>query len=691
MNKVDENITGDVKDHGKSLLIFSMALLIVLLIVRFAALLYPDARIWSLNQLVFLPDSFIVIFSILAAAALVSIFIRPVMRFSDSFVSAANNAFFESGRKYYHRLIFTVISGVIFIIFAAPTHFLGDGYALIANLGSDAGMFHKWSERWITLLLSNIQALIGPKNPQTAKTAFQIVSVFSGVVTVWFYFLIANIISDDKYKKIFALTVMYLSPVLLLFFGYVENYPLLWAPLTGFVYFGLKRARTGRGLVPAGIFLALGIGIHLQMAVLFPAFLFLILCRGRGHDFYQKAKIILWIVAGIAVIAILFLFIRKYNADLYFRNIFLPLFEGKDNYPEYFLLGWKHLTDMGNQLLLLSPLLPVLILFSYRKLSHIIKSSEAFFLMTVALFSLIFLLIIDPKLSMPRDWDLFSFAAFGLNLMFIYMMGHSAAAVVRRIFPSILLYLVVAVLPFLLVNLNTGRSIAFCDYIIELDRPKSMSSIVVLRDYYRNIGDREGVQRARLMIDRYFPNEKRMDQAFAALDKGNIELAETLMQSIRPDNNSPIYHNLVSLLNLYQGNNEKALEESKIALQLRQYDPLLMCNHAIILAAMERHEEALETLKRAYTLNNSSRVVVEGLATVYMELGIPDSVRHYGLRLMEIDSTATVGYFMIAKSYARSGDTANARPFYDKYINLGWNDMYYDSKCAELRQLLKIE
>lgn len=673
---------------GGNVFWISYGIIIALFLIRLIAIYFPSARLWGFNHLVFLPEPYTIIFAIISIIALILPFIPELRRPEMPGLSGFAKFFFDSPHKYIYRIIFIIIAGVIFTIFAAPTHFLGDGYSLIANLGSDSGTFYKWSEKWITILLMQIQNLLGPRNPETARTAFQIVSIFSGVVSIWFYFMIAGLISKDRAIQLLTFSVLMISSITLLFFGYVENYPLTWPMLCGFIYFGIKRIKSGSGLAAAGLFLLAGILVHLQMAVLAPAYLYLVFCHGKGLNFYKKYRTIIWSIIAVGIIGAVVIFILKYRSDLYFQNIFLPLAKGKDIYPEYSLLSFKHLIDIANELLLLSPLLPWLIYISINNFHFIRKGGEPLFAALIAVFCLMFLFIIDPKLAMARDWDLFSFSAIGLNLLFIMLINSETTRAVKRMMPAFIIYLLVAVIPFFLVNLNKDRSIKYLHYIVELDRPKSFSSLVTLRNYYRDNHDVSHADKVRNILDKYFPNEKRMDQAFRALDYNNVTLAKTLLRSIDPDKYSAIYHNLLSMMNLYTDNYDEALAESKKALQLRQYDPLLICNHAMILSTMERNDEAAAALARAYKLDSTNMVVLEGLATVYMKIINVDSVYRYAMKMIEEDSTKSAAYFMLAKTYALTGSYDKARACYEKFRIFGSDAPYFDTKCTELDALI---
>lgn len=677
-----------ISDRGKAALWISFGLIVLLLLIRFIAVLFPSVRIWGFNHFIFLPDSYTLLLAIASLVALMLPFISGSWRGNFNISSAFSGIFFDSPRKYIHRLIFVAVAGAMFTFFAAPTHFLGDGYTLIANLGSDSGTFYKWSEKWITVLLSQIQSLIGQKNEHTACAAFQTVSVFSGLISIWFYFLIAELITKDNMLRLLSFSTIMISSVILLFFGYVENYPLIWPPLCGFVYFGLRRTQNGRGIVTAGLFLLAGILVHLQMAVILPAYLFLIFCNGKGLTFYKRFKAGLWVLIAIGAAGFIILFVLKYKSDLYFQNIFLPLFKGKDIYPEYSLLGLRHLLDIANQLFLLSPLLPWLLYMSIGDFAKIKKAKDSLFLALIAVFSLAFLFIIDPKLAMPRDWDLFSFTTVGLNLSLITLIATRKIPVIKKTMPTLIMYLLIAVAPFLLVNLNRANSIKYFNYIVELDQKKSFPSLVTLKNYYLGLGQKKEADRIIKIIDRNFPNEKRMDQAFRALDNYNLELAGTLIKSIDPDKYSSNYHNLLSMFYLYTNNFEGALEESQMALQLRQYDPLLMCNHAMILSTMNRDVEAAAALTRAYRLDSTNMVILEGLATTYMKSARVDSVYKYAQKMTLKDSAYSASYFILAKTYAMTGDNEKALVSYQKFKAVGINSLNYDTNCGELENLI---
>jgi hypothetical protein len=514
----------------------------------------------------------------LVITALVLPFLKFTDRAGESFINRFNNIFFESNRKYLFRLLFITIMGGMFIIFAAPTHFLGDGYLQISNLAMKSGITHKWSEKGITLILEQIQYIIGAKNEQTATASFQVISYLAGMISIYFYFLIAEIIWRKSFIRILVFLALLLSGTSLLFFGYIESYPLIWISLTGFTYTGLRYMIKGRGWLFPLLFLGFGIFIHLQMAVLIPVYIYLIFSTDWGLAVFNRFRSLLIGTAIILLIGGIAVFFYKYQTDLYFENIFLPPFSGKPIDPGYYVFSMSHLVDILNQMLLLSPLLPVWLLFLTGSPTKISKNKILIFLSLIAFFCLLFVFFIDPKLGMPRDWDLFSFSAFGLTLLLISMTGENHFIVIKRLLPSLIIFLTVACLPYFLTNLNRDTSIKYVEYMIRLDPKKSLSSLVIMRGYYNNIGEQQTADSLTALCIERFPNEKKIYDAFAALRRGDINRAEKITETIIPEKFSGDYHNFLSALYLSQGDYNKALKESDKAIQLKNYNYRIYVN-----------------------------------------------------------------------------------------------------------------
>ena len=664
-------------------------LLLFLFLIRLIPLIFPEARLWAVNHLIFLPGIFTYIYIFAALLALAIPWILKSPGAGQKMGEWFGTAFYESPGKYVFRLGIIIPAAALFVFLAAPTHFLGDGYTLLNNLASEQGTFYKWSEKGITFILTGIQAAFGGRNEQTALTAFRIVSVFSGIVSIWFFFQIASVLFEDGFKRMILFILSLFSASLLLFFGYVENYPLLYAVFTGFTYFSLSYLKTGNGLIWCFLSLIIGLFLHLQFAVLVPAFIYLVLSRGAGHKIYGQYKPYIWGLFGAAFIAIVIIFVYKYHNDIYFENIFLPLFSGKPIEPGYALISIPHLIDIFNQFLLISPLIILLALGAIKNIKDIPGDKNSVFLLLISLAGLLFLFVIDPKLGMPRDWDLFSISAFAPTLLFIYLLHNDFIQSFKRLAISMIIYLVVAVSPFLITNLNTGRSIRQIEYLADLDRGKSMSTLVTLRDYYGALGETAKGDSVNNLIPARFPNVKKMQDVFIAIRQKEFSRAMSIAQSITPDKFSANYHNFMVTLYLAMRNYEKALEESDMLIQLQKYNFKYYLNRAYIYMGMNQHDNAVADLREAYHYNPNSNQAIEMLSTVHFNQSNFDSATVYADKLLEQDSANVAGYYLLCKANKMLGNNETAQMNFYLYMQKGSIDPLFNTRKSELIDIMK--
>jgi tetratricopeptide (TPR) repeat protein len=672
----------------KSGFLIGYLILVGLFLIHLLPLLLPSSRTWGFNQLLFLSTGLTAAYVILAAAALIIPFLPGLSKWCEALADTLSTVLFQNRRKQYYRLLFITIMTGLFILFRAPTHFFGDGYALITNLASPAGTFVKWSEKGITLILIAIQSLLGPQNQKTALAAFQLVSVCSGTIALYFFFLIAEAISEDRMKRLLTLSVSIFSGAILLFFGYVENYPLLWPFLSGFIYCSLRYLKGRKGLTAAGILLAFGLFLHLQMGAFIPAYIYLLFCRGRGLLIYRKMRILVWSAAAVFLLAGIFLFIKTYQTDLYFENIFLPLWKGKPVAPEYTLFSLSHLADIFNLLLLLSPLLPLLLFYAGRALPGIFKDRIPLFLFLAAIGGLLFLFLIDPTLGMVRDWDLFSLSGYALTLLLVALYRPGEANFYRKVFPGMMILLALSILPFLLVNLNESISPRYARYMYELDKEKSFKTLIALRQFYIDKGDNASASELNRILRSSDLNSAKIDRAMAALDQEQVQQAREMARSINPDRYSSRYHGMMSMLYYWERNYEKALEESDQAIILQAYNFKLYSARARIFSSLGKGDSALVCLRKAYQLNAVDSDILEGFSGLYLMQGYPDSSIYYGEKLVEVDSENPMAYYFLTLASAQLGDNAKAESNFQRYLHFGNKDPLYQSHRQNLEQAL---
>ncbi len=656
--------------------------LLALALIRLIPIIAPESRTWGFNHLIFLPDIYSYTFFAIALIALILPFIRSTDKAGEKLSVWFSDKFLESRQRYFFRFLFIAIMTSLFAVFTAPTHFLGDGYEVIRNLVLDSGTLIKWSESGIILLMKLIRELLGPPNEVTSLLAFQLVSFVSGGLSIYFMFLISQIISEDNIKRFIVFIAAFFSGMLLLFFGYAEYYPIITVFMTGFIYFSIKFFKTGRGLIAAWLFLIVGIALHLQMAVFVPAALFMTFSRGNGLIIYKRFKKFIWIVISLIFIFCLYILISKYTTDLSIEDIFLPLFSGKPVYPEYAILSVPHLLDILNEFILVSPLLFLLILIGGNNLKNILKNKTAIFFGLSAIGTLLFLFVIDPKLAFPRDWDLFSISCFPLMLLSVTLINKNCIDHIRKLIIPISLILSIYSLPFLLTNLHLDRSEKYLENLIELDTSKSMSSMTVLSRYYKDNNDREKFDALMVKLNKEFMQDRIISQAIDVTIAGDLESAFKYIQLIKPDKFSGEYQRLLSLFNFGSGQYEKALYHIDMALQLRKYASAYHWTRSRILYSMKKYDLALSSLHETNKLAPSDLKAVDALAMIFDLTNRPDSCVYYARETLKLDSTRFPSYRYIIKWFALAGQLEKA----DKY-----KSMYTRYSPADSIQRLNLE
>ena len=663
--------------------VVSWMILAILCLMRFLPFLFPDGRFWGFNHLIFLPEIYAVVYGILVAAALAFPFFKSSPATGEILISLVN-AWLYGHRRMAGRAILIMVAGAIFVLLAAPTHFLGDGYTLLANLSTESGTIFKWSEKGTTYLLAAVQSLYGPKNEATALAAFRTVSVIAGMITICFFILIAGRLTENRPRRVLILAASIMSATLLLFFGYVENYPLLWVTFTGFIYFGLSYLKEGRGLILCPLFLVVGLLVHMQMIVFLPALGVLVFSKGTGRRLFSRHRTVILSLVGVMTLLLLVLFVDRWRSDLYFENIFMPPFNGKPPAPDYFLFSLSHLADIVNQLLLLSPLLLLYLYFSRARPNEIAHQSSSLFLTLAAMGALLFLMVIDPKLGLPRDWDLFSLAAFPLNLLLFLHIPESQLRRLKGLYVSLVAGLMILNLPFLVTGLSRSASIEYVFYMIDLDREKSLPTIIAVRDYFRRNDHPQRADSMNLVMSYYHPDKVRLDRAFTALDNNNIDLARTLIKSVKPDRFSSTYHNCYSMLYTQLGDFRSALAHSDSAIQLRQYDERLYLNRAFIHRFAENYQASYAALKKGFRLNPKNPKILEFMADLHLRWQAPDSAYYYVREILLIDSTSADAYNLLTRIYARSGQAEKARKAFESFQKYGRGSPDFKEVSARL-------
>jgi tetratricopeptide (TPR) repeat protein len=318
----------------------------------------------------------------------------------------------------------------------------------------------------------------------------------------------------------------------LLFFGYVENYALLIALTVVFGLLGMLAVKGVIGrwwtvipVVLAGLF-------HPFAAAMVPALAYVLVFDtvvGRRLAVVPRAvKLVLMALTAVAAGVV---FMHYYDSNYFFRLAFVPLFEQPYTVEGYTLFSANHLLDYLNLVFLLAPALVLLVGWlaqnSWRRLA---EAPDRRFLLWFAAASLAIPFVIDPKLGMARDWDVFAFAGVPLTLL-VYACILDGRESERRGTPWALLAVTLSAMilaPRIAVQTNTESGIAMFDNLADLDPLRNRKAHTVLISYLQDEGRTEEASARIQQKVRDNPERMLAYNGRRLLEEGMIEEAKEL-------------------------------------------------------------------------------------------------------------------------------------------------------------------
>jgi cytochrome c-type biogenesis protein CcmH/NrfG len=418
---------------------------VVFAAVSVAAFL-PDARLWGINHLAYYSPAVRIIALVLVAVS----FMPAVARRLYGAALGWSRTIKDGGPSVDVAIKFiAVFSIVLFLGLKSSTNLLGDGQLVATNfrlawegdegvvtrsagaiLSSDhiapgATVLYYGAEKFVTGVLKRAP-VFG-------------IRFFNCMLGAAFLLIFLGLLRRSQLPNEIRLCLLVLtlfSSAVQLFFGYVENY----TPLVFFLFLYVVSCLPvlhgrGRAWIPV-VFFVLAVFVHVQAVLFLPSLIFLVISRlGQGRDqsiqrYAAPALVVLTFLGAIAVG--LFTGAEKH---------YLPLTAVGETYG---IISGAHLLDVLNELLLLMPILPVVLVMLWTGRSQVNKgmpkpekqparmgkklktktphtpatwfsldSERRFFGLVVAACS-IYLVLFKSDIGMGRDWDLFTMMCVGL-------------------------------------------------------------------------------------------------------------------------------------------------------------------------------------------------------------------------------------------------------------------------------------
>ena len=585
-----------------------------LVLLHLAAALAPGAGRWGVDCWSYFSQPAVLI---LTAAGL--IVILPVVAgrlagflFPDTGVLPG---LFSGKRGWIAASAVSLAAGFAFWALRCRVHLLGDGYWWIRNLRGLRTWKNEPLSLYLDWLVSRIPAIV-PVEISPAG-AFQLVSCASGVVFVCTLILLSRSIGRRSPERALIFSGIITFGGLQLFAGYVETYPPQAAAVLLYIFFAWRMlAGKGRLFWPAAVFW-ICILLHLSSLFLLPSLLYLYLAwwnRDTGRK--KPLRLILQFAAPAAAVLLLMFVIRldlkvMFGQDEDNAHLFFPLLDAGSRYFSYRFLSLAHLSDLFNLVMLVSPFaLPLSLLLAGRLQG---LSSGQRFLLIASVFPLAFLLIFNPGLGYPRDWDIFVFAFIAPTLLGLTLLidaGRENESFTRSAALMILVLGGLHTLPWVMVNASQERSLARYNRILDSD---------VLRSVHARAF---ACEEAAI----YFREKRELDRS-----------VQYYHRAIEADSTSyRIWGSLAGVLEA-KGRMEEAEAAYRKALSIESGSLALTFHFAQFLNSRERFGDSVEYFRRAIDLDPRHSPSHWNLAVLYFKLSEYEKSRDEFERFLELE------------------------------------------------------
>ncbi len=643
------------------------------------------SRTWGINTFAYLPLP-------LTLSVLVLLTIAPALIAKLKWLEVDQGK--ESGETQ-PRAVYVVagailamlISGCVFYLLRAKTHFLGDGYSLLANLGKWIP-YQKSTELGTDIAVQWVARWVDVTSYELAARTYQFIAIGSGMILVAATVFFGRIFFNRRQDKLLFALLAVSGGQMLLFFGYVENYALLslFSALLVLVGIGVARGKFRRLtiLLP----LALALFFHLLALVLVPATVYLLMRNSKfGLWFGKRSLTAKWgLVAGTAVVAMVALLLSGDQA-LFFQLTVVPLAAGKFTVRGYTLLSPSHILDFANLIFLLCPgILVCLVAIKRRTLKSLFAQPEYAFLGIVTLSTLCASFLLDPKLGMARDWDLLSLAGFPLSVLTAFVLldrndriGNSGIVLASLLGLAVLFSR--AAVQFLPVS-----GAEYAEDVMKLDLARSRNAFTSLIDYHGSVGNRSKSAEIKNYWQGVYPEVGALRQVTSMFASGQLPQGKQMLDAVIA--RSPEYAEAWAGLCIYYYRTrqyDSALFAGGIASGLNPNNPTVLFNMGLAQYSLGNSGDAERLWLKSLKIDSSFAAL--SLAHLYRDRG--DSTQY-----------ATFLFSAASRSTARPDELKEAiqlainrrqfdlgSRFVQKYQVIGADSVWLDSLLSQFPNL----
>jgi len=650
---------------------------------------YPKKILWVFSIYAFVDE--ISRYLILSIAGIVPIVVMFFNKRLDKEIEIEKS---DSLKFIISALIILLGSVIFFIVFRAKAFYLGDGYTLLSTLASDNPILKQREIGESTIHLW-VRDIFG-SGETAALLSFQTISITAGSILLLLLIPTSMKLFSSFFNRLIFIIIIITGGYSLLWFGYVENYSLFVMSVGIYSLVGCLAVtnKISHYWIIAPLIVA--IIMHVMGVTLIPSMFFILLSRPGPRKILSRFSFRALLTASLIILAIILVpFIYVYNKSYFFKLALVPLFENRFTVDGYTLFSLAHIADVLNLIILLAPILIIAIVYFIRYKNRFLPLSiKAWYLIILTFSVFLALFLFDPKIGMPRDWDLFSFA--GIPLMLLSSLTLFSLLKKRIITRSVIILTISLNLMFLVPRVQNQISVEqaleqFRQH-ISWDPLKNRSAMTMIAEHYNNKGDST---QAFIEIEKWredYPEWQQNRVAMKMYGEGHINEAINIYRDII--RNNPVYgaaYSNLALAYMKIKNLDSANVYLGIAEGMNPYNHRILANRGMYLVYKGNYNKAEEYFERALERDSSISTALIGLLYVYRMRNDRDKYLDYLSRVVWYNETPVVFSKELGEYYLNLGNYNDAAlVFKDAIKNKGLDSLYVDSLKGKYMQL-KIE
>jgi tetratricopeptide (TPR) repeat protein len=426
--------------------------------------------------------------------------------------------------------------------------------------------------------------------------------------------------------------------------------------------------------------------------VLIPSAAYLLVMRIRSSrktpSLVRKHLTKLIVIALAAVVGVA---IYLYATNFYFRLSVLPPFKNSLTVGGYTMFSGKHILDWMNLLVMLFPgILVIAASAALHPRNTVFSSTETRFLLVLTISGLIAVFALDPKLGMPRDWDLFSFCGIPLVALGFYVtvrLGETSRWAGYAVLLALALNFLVLT-PRVVSQSSPRVSERVIEAYIRLDESRSRTAQYTLLNYLEGSGRGDEGERLSRTWDRNSSQNAMLVSADTLIARGQYRSALTVLDTLVELNPGiPGVWSKRGHCYFALGQYDSCVSSMKVAIGLNPYNSSEVFNLALVEYHLGHYDAAIEHYERAARLDTANVRPLIGLAESFAAVG---DTAMYRENLVTLGSRpdAPLKYVKeLGDYYWNNRDYSGAAELYKRAIGMGLDSSYVKARLDSASSL----